>query len=178
MSINEQSVRGIIARELEYINEDRDQEGNIVINSRIDPGITVKESVIINSQLTGNGLIEQSVIKDSILHNPRCKRAFSVLSCRYHGNIILLPESGLYRSIGNNDLELKQGMRHGTIITKSQVYDMMVSESANLRDRDNFYKSPVFGNKISFAEAYDEMFGVSEEELDKRRKNLAARLMA
>jgi hypothetical protein len=178
MSINEQSIRGIIARELEYINEDRDQEGNIIINSRIDPGITVKQSVIINSQLTGNGLIEQSVIKDSILHNPQCVKAFSVLSCRYHGNTILLAESGLYRSIGNKDLELKPGMRHGTIITKSQVYDMMVSESTNLRDRDNFYRSPVFGNKLSFAEAYDEMFGVGEVELDERRKHLVGRLTA
>lgn len=170
MSLNEDNRMGEITRKLENISEKRDSRGNIIINSRIDKDISVEYSIIINSTLTGIGKIEKSVIKDSHLHNPVLNNAFSVLSIRPAGTTHLHEESGLYRSIGNTDLECGHRMRHGTLITKTKVFDMMVSEQTNLRDRDHTYNIPVFDNEISFAEAYDEMFGVSEEELDNRRK--------
>jgi hypothetical protein len=172
MSLNEQTSRGEITRKLENITEQRDTRGNIIINSRIDADIRVQDSIIINSTLTGSGTIEKSVVKDSRLHNPVLNQAFSVLSIRPVGTTHLHEQSGLYRSIGDKDLELGPGMRHGTLITESRVFDMEVSEKTNLRDRDNTYKIPVFNNKISFAEAYDEMFGISEKKLDEYRQRL------
>lgn len=172
LSLNENNRNGEISRKLENIADKRDARGNIIKNSHIDKNISVHYSIIINSTLTGTGKIEKSVIKDSRLHNPFFTGAFSVLSFRPAGSVHLHDQSGLYRSIGGKDLELKQGMRHGTLITKTRVFDMMISESTDLRDRDQTYNIPIFNNEISFAEAYDEMFGVSEEELEERRRTL------
>ncbi|MBN2534614.1 MAG: hypothetical protein JXB88_17150 [Spirochaetales bacterium] len=177
MSLNEKSRNGEISRKLESIMNKRDARGNIIINSRIDKGISIHDSIIINSTLTGKGKIEKSVIKNSTLNNPQMTGAFSVLSFRPAGITRLHHESGLYRSLGNKDLDLGQGMRHGTLITKSGVFDMMISESTDLRDRDHTYNVPIFDNEISFAEAYDEMFGVSEEELEERRNTLIKKLL-
>ena len=49
---------------------------------------------------------------------------------------------------------------------------MTISELTNLRDREHTYTVPIFNNETSFSEVYDEMFGVSEEELEKRRNDL------
>jgi hypothetical protein len=177
MSLNEDSRNGVIARKLENITDKRDPQGNIIINSQIDKGIHVHHSVIMNSIITGKGKIEKSVVKDSRLHNPVLHSAFSVLSIRPSGTTHLHQESGLYRSIGTGDLELKKGMRHGILVTKTGNFDLMVSENTDLRDRDQTYNVPVYNNELSFAEAYDEMFGVSEEELEKRRELLIGSIM-
>ena len=172
MSLNENSERGKIAQKLENIEIKRDTCGNIIINSHINNKIRVKNSIIINSSLTGEGSIEKSIIKDSRINNPVFNNAFCVLSVRPLGKTYLEKNSGLYRSIGNRDLILKEGMRHGTVITKTKVFDMTISELTNLRDREHTYTVPIFNNETSFSEVYDEMFGVSEEELEKRRNDL------
>jgi hypothetical protein len=176
LSLLDEGQRGIIARKLEHVDVEKDEFGNRIINSKISDGIVITDSVVINSTLTGRGRIKDSVIKDSILHNPSMLRAFAVLSIRPGGKIVLNPDSGIYRSIGKGELELNEGMRHGTMVTKNGPIDLEVSEKTDIRDREHSYIIPVFGNPVSFAEAYDMMFGVSKEELEKMRKKLIVQM--
>jgi hypothetical protein len=178
LSLLNEGQRGIIARKLEHIDGEKDEFGNRIIDSTISDGIVITDSVVINSTLTGRGIIRNSVVKDSILHNPSMMNAFAVLSMRLGEKIILNPGSGIYRSIGKGELELDEGMRHGTLVSRNGPIDLKVSEKTDLRDREHTYLTPIFGNTISFAEAYDMMFGVSKEELEEMRKKLIDRLMA
>ncbi|MBU0571031.1 MAG: hypothetical protein KKC50_03190 [Candidatus Omnitrophica bacterium] len=177
MSLNARNEHGVIARKLEGIPDAPDGDGNIIINSAISHGISVKDSVIINSRAEGQGRIERSVIKDSFFRDIDMRDAFAVLS-RRTGKTVLKKNSGIYRSIGSvfDTLVLEDGMRSGTLLTSYGPIDMRVSEHTDLGDRDNTYCAPIFGNKISFREAYDEMSGISFDELERRRKNLLAKV--
>ncbi len=171
LALNDKGPSGMIARKVENIPDERDENGNIIINSTVGDGIEVRDSVIINSSINGTGKIKRSVVKDSGLTDVDMTDAFSILSFRA-GKTMLKKNSGIYRSIGSarDPLVLEEGMRHGTLLTRSGPVDMMVAESTDLRDKDNTYNVPIFANKISFGEAYNEMFGVSAEELEKRRE--------
>ncbi|MBN1697705.1 MAG: hypothetical protein JW881_09340 [Spirochaetales bacterium] len=176
LSLLDTGGRGIIARKLENISDGTDAHGNRIVNSFIADGIDISDSVVVNSTLRGRGIIKKSVIKDSILANPSMIEAFAVLSVRPSGKTVLKPGSGVYRSIGLNDLVLEEGIRQGTMVTKEGPIDLAVSEKTDLRDRERTYKVPIMGNRVSFAEAYEMMFGISEEELDAMRRNLIERI--
>ncbi|MFH1846683.1 MAG: hypothetical protein ABH869_03920 [Candidatus Omnitrophota bacterium] len=168
MSFNYKDLDGTIARKMARIPEGRDKNGNIIIGSCISESICVTDSVIINAVITGNGNIEKSVILDSEFEDVEMKEAFAVKSVRY-GKTILNKNSGIYNSLGMEDLDLEESMRHTSILARDKKIDMMVSENTDLRDTENTYNIPICGNPISFNEAYEMMFGVSMDELKKRR---------
>ncbi|MFC1643998.1 hypothetical protein ACFL5C_01570, partial [Candidatus Omnitrophota bacterium] len=95
--------------------------------------------------------------------------AFAVRSVRM-GRTRMKAKSGIYESLGAGELVLEEGMRHVTVLTSKGPAHMKVSEDTNLRDKAQTYNVPIFDNEISFEEAYNEMFGVSMEKLEERRK--------
>lgn len=173
LSLNDKSSSGTIARRIENIPDKRDENGNIIANSRIALGISVKDSVIINSNIDGTGTITNSVIKDSTLGDVEITGSFVVLSHRT-GRTVMKKHSGIYRSLGSklDELVLEEGMRHGTLLTDDGPVGMLVSETTDLRDKKNTYDVPIFGNSMSFMEAYDRMENVSFDELEKRRSEV------
>jgi len=169
LSFNDKGARGITARKIAGIDGERDGRGNIIVNSEISSNVTVSDSVIVNSRITGTGKITGSVIIDSQLADIEMTEAFAVRSARL-GKTVLKQKSGLFESLGADDITLEEGMRHVAVLTSKGKVDMRVSEETDLRDKDNTYNVPIFGNDISFEDAYNEMFGVSSEELEKRRR--------
>jgi len=187
LALNDKGARGVIARKVANIPGVRDENGNIIVDSEISPDVKVKDSVIVNSKITGKGTITGSVIMDSELDNVKITDAFAVRSARL-GNTVLEKKCGIYNSLGVNDLTLKTiekiedgetktyGMRHISVLTSKGKIDMEVAENTDLRDKKNTYNVPIFGNDISFEDAYNEMFGVSMEELERRRTEELAKL--
>ncbi len=169
MGVNDTGPVGIIARKKEGISGVRDDNGNIIVNSTISPQVTVKNSVIINSTITGSGTIIGSVVRDSNFEGYiEMVEAFATLSDR-PGYTVLKKNSGLYKSIGKKSsaLVLEEGMRHGTMFTSKGPVDMVVHEKEDIKAN---YNEPIAGNPMSFKEAYDEMLGVGEEELERRQE--------
>jgi len=175
LALNAFGEKGTIARKIANIPETRDKDGNIIVNSKISRKIIIKNSVVVNSEITGAGSIEESIILDSELKDVEINKAFAIRSIRV-GMTVLKEHSGIYESLGAGDLVLEKGMRHVSVLTGSGRVDMEVSEDTNLRDKENTYNVPIFDNAISFMDAYDEMFGVSMEELKKRRVEVVDQL--
>lgn len=168
LSLKDAGEKGVIGRKIAGIPEERDKNGNIILNSIIDSDVKVSGSIIVNSTITGAGVVLNSVIIDSEIESPRVSGAFAVRSVR-RGVTELKEKSGIYESFGEEPLVLEEGMRHVSVLTDSGKIDMMVSEETNLRDRENTYNVPIFGNEISFNEAYDKMVGTSMGKIEKRR---------
>lgn len=168
LAFNDNGPKGIIARRISDVPDERDAESNIIVNSEINPDVTISNSVIINSKITGSGQITESVIIDSELAGVDMKKAFAVRSLRL-GKTKLAENSGIYDSLGREDLELDKGMRHVSILSEEGKFDLKVSEDTDLRDKENTYNISIFNNAISFKEAFNKMCYVDMEELEKRR---------
>ena len=171
LSLNANDEKGSLAREIANISSDRDADGNIIINSKIAGGVSIKNSVIVNAAISGNGGIDGCVILDSEFCDIDASGAFAVRSKRT-GKTVLKEKSGLYNSLGSDDLVVEEAMRHVSVLTSSGKVDLRVKEDTNLRDKDNTYNVPIFDNDLSFEDAYKEMFGLDIEELERRRKAL------
>ncbi|MBD3295808.1 MAG: hypothetical protein GF392_00385 [Candidatus Omnitrophica bacterium] len=152
-----------------------DPKGNIIVDSQISPEADISGSVVVNSSMTGAGKVENSVILDSSFAGLDARGAFAVRSRRL-GSTRLDRHSGLYESYGTGDLELEEGMRHVSVLTGQGKKDLMVSEDTDLRDKKRTYDMPVFGNDISFEQAYNEMFGVSIRQIERRRAVIMDRM--
>ncbi len=175
LSLMGTGAKGVIGRKIAGVPEERDKNGNIVFNSTVSPEVKVSGSIIVNSTITGRGAIENSVIIDSEIESPEVKEAFAVRSVR-RGKTVLKDKSGIYESFGKEPLVLEEGMRHVSVLADSGKTDMMVSEDTNLRDKEHTYDKPIFGNEISFKEAYDKMVGTSMREIEERRAQVMENL--
>ncbi|MCK5450532.1 MAG: hypothetical protein KAI70_02055, partial [Candidatus Omnitrophica bacterium] len=168
LALNDDTREGFIARKLSGLQDKRDKNGNIIVNSKVSPNVVIKNSVIVGSDIAGKGEILNSVIVDTEFDDVCMNDAFSIRSTRL-GKTVLKENSGIYESLGADDFVLDEGMRHVSILTGEERIDLEVSEETDLRDKENTYDVPIFNNKISFDEAYDIMKGVSMEELENRR---------
>ncbi len=168
LALNDNGIKGTVARKIANIEKDKDQYNNIIINSDLSPDINVSNSVIVNSRITGKGKIESSVIIDSELSDIEIDGAFAIRSIR-KGKSVLAKHSGIFESIGADNIALKEKMRQVSMLTGSANMDMEVSEETDLRDKDSTYNKPILNNKISFSEAFDKMLGTSMETLEERR---------
>ncbi|MFH1798285.1 MAG: hypothetical protein ABH844_02915 [Candidatus Omnitrophota bacterium] len=171
LALNDTGAGGVLARKLAKIPEERDSKKNIIINSKISSEVMVKNSIVVNSNVSGTGKIEKSVILDSEFKDVEASGAFAVKSTRF-GKTKLKEKSGMYNSLGKDDIVLEQKTRHVSVLTKDGKIDMRVSEDTDLRDKEKNYNTTIFENKMSFKEAYDKMFGVSAEELEDRREKV------
>lgn len=143
-------------------------EGGMVIDSSVDEGIVLENSIVVNSIIRGSGRITGSVVVESRLTDPHMSEAFSFNSFRF-GKTFLGKKSGLYNSIGSCDLTLEEGMRHVSVLTGQGRKDLLVSEDLDLKEKNNYEKA-VLGNELSFSEAFDIMERVSHEELEMRKE--------
>lgn len=167
-ALNDNGNKGIIARKIANIEKERDQNGNIIINSELSSDIHIVNSVIVNSRITGKGKVDNSVIIDSEFFNIDMDTAFAIRSIR-KGDSVLAKNSGIFESLGVNNLALDEKIRHVSVLTNSGKIDMEVSEDTDLRDKDTTYNLPILSNKISFSKAFDEMSGTTIEKLEERR---------
>lgn len=130
--------------------------------------IELENSIVVGSELKGKGKLNNSVVVSSNIRDPFLNRAFSVNSFRA-AKTVLEENSGIYNSIGHEELKLKEGMRHVSVLSPIGKKDMLVSEELDLSCADNYFRA-VFGNELSFSEASDIMNGICRQELKARRR--------
>lgn len=171
LSLNAKDEKGALARMIANVPDERDAAGNIIVDSKISADVNVKDSVLVNVAVKGKGNISGCVMIDSEFGDIDARGAFVVRSKRT-GKTVLEENSGMYNSIGSDDINVDRGMRHVSVLTSAGRTDLVVKEDTDLRDKDNTYNVPVFGNSISFEDAYEEMFGLDIEELEKRRNGI------
>jgi hypothetical protein len=169
MGLNESGPKGEILRALADIPDQRDENGNIIVgNSYISQNITVKNSVLINVTLTGQGRIAQSVLIGTRAGNIDVDNGFDVLSTA--PNLQICSRGGTYKVVSDVPVSVAAGERVTTLFMPTYGTCLMrVHEHTNLRDTAVTYDVPIFGNPVSFKDAHEDMGRITVEELDRVR---------
>jgi hypothetical protein len=169
MGLNEPGPKGEILRALADIPNQRDTNGNIIVgDSYISQSITVKNSVLINVTLTGQGRIEHSVLIGTRVGNIDMENGFDVLSTGPGLNVS--SRGGTYKVVSDVPVSVAAGERVTTLFMPTHGTCLMrVHEHTNLRDTAATYDVPVFGNPVSFKAAHEDMGKITVEELERVR---------
>src|SRR5215813_9547428 len=169
MGLNESGPKGDILRALADIPDQRDEHGNIIVgDSYISQNITVKNSVLINVTLTGQGHIEHSVLIGTRSGNIDIDNGFDVLSTGT--SLQVSSRGGTYKVVSDVPVSVAAGERVTTLFMPTHgTYLMRVHEHTNLRDTAITYDVPIFGNPVSFKDAHEDMGRITVEELERVR---------
>ena len=169
MALNEPGPKGDILRALADIPDHRDEHGNIIVgDSYISQNITVKNSVLINVTLTGQGRIEHSVLIGTRAGNIAMENGFDVLSTAT--SLQVSSRGGTYKVVSNVPVSVAEGERVTTLFMPTHgTHLMRVHEHTNLRDTAATYDVPIFGNPVSFKDAHEDMGRITVEELEQAR---------
>src|SRR5215471_19325153 len=169
MGLNEPGPRGEILRALADIPDQRDANGNIIVgDSYISQNITVKNSVLINVTLTGQGHIENSVLIGTRAGNIDIDNGFDVLSTGT--SLQVSSRGGTYKVVSDVPVSVASGERVTTLFMPTHgTHLMRVHEHTNLRDTAATYDVPICGNPVSFKAAHEDMGRITVEELEQAR---------
>ncbi len=169
MALNEPGPKGDILRALADIPDQRDEHGNIIVgDSYISQNITVKNSVLINVTLTGQGRIEHSVLIGTRAGNIDMENGFDVLSTAT--SLQVSSRGGTYHVVSDVPVSVAEGERITTLFMPTHgTHLMRVHEHTNLRDTAATYDVPIFGNPVSFKDAHEDMGRITVEELEQAR---------
>jgi hypothetical protein len=147
----EDSPRAGLLRRLFNVPIERDENGNTMVNSTVATGARVRNSLIIDSRIGPESVVERGVIVDS-----SCARAVMP-----EGGVVLFscveslefsgPHCVIFQSAAES-VSLPAGGRHSTVVTLDGIYQMTANENLASYKGDNYAK-PIFGNPISFEEA-------------------------
>jgi len=169
IGLNKLGPEGEILRALGDIPDQRDENGNIIVgDSYISQNITVKNSVLINVTLTGQGRIENSVLIGTRAGNIDMENGFDVLSTAT--SLHVSSRGGTYKVVSDVPVSVAAGERVTTLFMPTHgTYLMRVHEHTNLRDTAATYDVPIFGNPVSFKDAHEDMGRITVEELERVR---------
>ena len=169
MGLNEPGPKGEILRALADIPDRRDENGNIIVgDSYISQNILVKNSVLINVTLTGQGRIEKSVLIGTRARNIDMENGFDVLSTAT--NLQVSSRGGTYKVVSDVPVSVAAGERVTTLFMPTHgTHLMRVHETTNLRDTTTTYDVPICGNPVSFKDAHEDMGRITVEELERAR---------
>ncbi len=163
------SDHGRIARAMAGIAEPSVGDGTVIVNSKISKDVVVKNSVIIDSCLTGSGTVEGSVLIGTVAHEVEVRHAFAVQSTA--PVLSLADRAGVYKVVTSAPVYLAAGQRATTLFlpnSKSELFS--VHESADLKGRNGSYTIPVGSNSLSFETAHQLMSQMVVSELHERRE--------
>ena len=169
MGLNEPGPKGDILRALADIPDQRDEHGNIIVgDSYISQNITVRNSVLINVTLTGQGRIEHSVLIGTRAGNIDIEHGFDVLSTAT--SLQVSSRGGMYKVVSDVPVSVAAGERVTTLFMPTYgTHLMRVHEHTNLRDTAATYDVPICGNPVSFKDAHEDMGRITVEELEQAR---------
>ena len=169
MGLNEPGPKGDILRALADIRDQRDEHGNIIVgDSYISQNITVRNSVLINVTLTGQGRIEHSVLIGARAGNIDIEHGFDVLSTA--PSLQVSSRGGMYKVVSDVPVSVAEGERVTTLFMPTYgTHLMRVHEHTNLRDTAATYDVPICGNPVSFKDAHEDMGRITVEELEQAR---------
>ncbi len=168
LALNDSGPEGEVARALAGIPSRRDADENIIVDSTISSGITVRNSVLINAQLTGTGMVRDAVLIGTRAGHVRIRGGFDVLSKA--ASLQVDPRGGTYKVVSPGFVHAARGERLTTLFLPSLGPALFrVHESVDLRDRAATYDVPICGNPCSFREAHECLSAMTVEELSCRR---------
>jgi len=168
MALNGGGTDGAVARAIAGIPDQRDGNGNILAGGTVvGLRVTVRDSVLINAVLSGQGVVERCVLIGTRAGDIRACDAFDVLGAV--GDLVLEPRAGSYRVVSADPVRLGPGQRATTLFLPGGPRLLQVHEDTDLRDRKASYDVPIHGNAISFREAHEAMGRLGPEELSARR---------
>jgi len=169
MGLNEPGPKGDILRALADIRDQRDEHGNIIVgDSYISQNITVRNSVLINVTLTGQGRIEYGVLIGTRAGNINIENGFDVLSTA--PGLQVASRGGMYKVVSDVPVSVAEGERVTTLFMPTYgTHLMRVHEHTNLRDTATTYDVPICGNPVSFKDAHEDMGRITVEALEQAR---------
>jgi phosphomannomutase len=177
MALNDAGPPGDIARALVGVAGTRDRRGNLLVGTcRVSDQVHVRNSVLIDCELTGRGAVIDSVLVGTRAETIVTDAAFSVLSTAVE--LHLGRRAGSYRVIAEQAVVAEPGQRLTSLFMGEQPQLMRVHEDTDLRDRQANYEVAIVGNPVSFAAAHRAMAQVSAAELQKRRERALQRVLA
>lgn len=169
MALNDRGVSGRIARSLAGLTEARDQHGNLVVGKcRIGPGVVVRNSVLVDVVIEGDGLVESSVLVGTHCRNIRAQSAFDIFSTV--DTLHLGDRAGSYRVVDAGTVAAQPGERLTTLFMPKGETLMRVHEETDLRDRGTNYDQPILGNALPFKEAHAIMSEAGPSEVTELRE--------
>ncbi len=151
-SLTQDSPEGIAARELFGISHDRDQNGNIVLDSSIPAGANIRNSVLLDTIITD----PETIMRDGVVIGGRHKRlrmpdGGSALFCAADNFVFAGPNGIAFKSVGN-DIRVEEGGRHTTLFLEQKPFHLVSNECIADYEGEN-YDKPILGNELSFGEA-------------------------
>jgi hypothetical protein len=169
LALNEPGATGKILRTLANLPDQRDENGNIIVgDSYISQNITVKNSVLINVTLTGQGHIDHSVLIGTRAGNINMENGFDVLSTAT--SLQVSSRGGTYKVVSDVPVSVAEGERVTTLFMPTHgTHLMRVHEHTNLRDTAATYDVPILGNPVSFKDAHEDMGRITVEALEQAR---------
>ncbi|MCB9654179.1 MAG: hypothetical protein H6729_08645 [Deltaproteobacteria bacterium] len=153
-----------------------DARGNVVVgDSKISPQIQVENSVLIDVELTGQGVIRNSVLIGTQAHDITSDDAFDVLSTI--PSLRLHSRGGTYKVVRDEPLEVAPGERWTTVFLPAGEVHLRVEEDTDLRDRATHYDRPILNNVVAFQEAHTIMSHASRDQVESRREVRRAEIL-
>lgn len=144
--------RGKATRELFGIPHKRDDRGNIIVNSVISPNATIRDSVILDSMIDDpKSVISRGVViggRHGILSMPNGGVAFHSAINRLHFEG---PNGFVFRTVGD-EFHVSEGGRLTTLPLEDGWVSMRSNESVLDYSGSN-YTQPILGNPLSFEDA-------------------------
>ncbi len=174
MTLNQDGPAGEVARAIAGLDHQRDSNGNLLVNSSVSSRIRVRNSVLVDVTLTGEGTVEHSVLIGTRARDVEIREGFDLLSTVV--GLRIAPRGGTYRVVSNQPVDARTGERLTTLfLPQMQAQIFRVNETTDLKDKARNYALPVLQNPISFQRAHQLMGTVTAEDLNDRR-NQAERL--
>jgi phosphomannomutase len=156
MALAQAGEAGEVARAIAGLPAAFDAQGNLIVNSTVSPRIRVRNSVLINVELSGRGTIERSVLVGTRAGNVEICDGFEILS--RVTELRIEPRGGTYKVISDSPVHAGRGERLTTLfLTATGPRLFRVHEDTNLRDQAATYDVPILGNPLSFQQAHAAM---------------------
>jgi phosphomannomutase len=178
MALNDGGPEGEIVRAIANIPSHRDENGNIIVGENsVAPGVTVKNSVLINAKITGAGSVEDSVLIGTRTGDIQAKQAYDFGS--KVPALTLDPRSGTYKVIRESPVHARLRMRLTTLFMPTYgTHLMKVYEGTDLRNTEVTYNVPILGNAVSFKQAHEDMGKMTIEQLKQVREKKEKEVLA
>ncbi|MGF1508721.1 MAG: hypothetical protein ACFB9M_04370 [Myxococcota bacterium] len=174
MDLLSPSFPGHVARKLAGLPVNTDEHRNRFTRTVVSHRISVRGSVLIDCELTGEGRIENAVLIGTKAHDVDVLDAFDVESTVRH--LCLAPGAGSYRVVAEQ-LQAGPDERVTSLFLSKHPELFRVLEQTDLKNKADHYDVPILGNPLSFREAHRRMLELDPEELRRRRADARAELL-
>ena len=164
--------RSRLLRALFCLPEPDPSSGNIIVDSVIEPGYDVRDSLVLDSTLAGGaGQIHRGIVIGSRHRNIRMPFGGVSLFSTVPDLKTTGPHAIAFQSV-EPALTLDEGGRHTTVRTRDRTLNVHGSERITTYKGEP-YDGPVLGNEISFRDLGAAVDGLPFQELNRLRAELA-----